>query len=73
MRILLLVAIVFAASGVSAQSLQTVYVPTRPGVTQRIMVFTPDKVKAEVVLFAGGDGGIGIDSEVKLPVAAISW
>ncbi len=44
-----------------AQLPQTVDVPSRLGVTQRILVITPDKPKAAVILFAGGDGGIGIE------------
>ena len=49
-----------------AQSPQTVDVPSRPGVTQRMLVITPDKPKAAVILFAGGDGGIGIGPDGKI-------
>lgn len=52
-----------AASGVRAQSPQVVDVPSRPGVTQRILVITPEKPRAAVVLFAGGDGGIQIQPD----------
>ena len=31
--------------------------PTRPGVTQRMLVITPPEPKAAVVLLAGGHGG----------------
>lgn len=48
------------ASLVHAQSPQVVDVPSRAGVTQRILVITPEKPRAAVVLFAGGDGGIQI-------------
>jgi dienelactone hydrolase len=43
-----------------ASTPQVADIPTRPGVTQRILVITPDKAKAAVILFAGGDGGIQI-------------
>lgn len=42
---------------------QVVDVASRPGVTQRILVITPDKPKAAVILFAGGDGGIQIQHD----------
>ncbi|MDP2397860.1 MAG: alpha/beta hydrolase [Burkholderiales bacterium] len=41
-----------------ASTPRTVDVPSRPGVTQRILVIKPDKPLAAVVLFAGGDGNI---------------
>lgn len=50
-----------------AQSTRTVDVPTRPGVTQRILVITPDKPRAAVVLFAGGDGGITLEADGRMP------
>ena len=36
-------------------------IPTRPGVSQRMVVLTPQAPKAAVVLFAGGHGGLHID------------
>jgi len=45
---------------------RVVDVPSRPGVTQRILYKKPDQPKSVVVLFAGGDGGIGIGSDGKL-------
>lgn len=60
----LLIAIWPAA--VSAQSAQALDLPTRPGVTQRILVIKPDKPKAAVVLFAGGDGSIGIQPDGRI-------
>jgi len=39
---------------------QVVDIPTRPGVTQRMVVLTPEAPKAAVVLFAGGHGGLQI-------------
>lgn len=52
-----------ATSGVRAQTPQVVDLPSRPGVTQRILVITPEKPRAAVVLFAGGDGGIQIQPD----------
>lgn len=45
-----------------AQAERIVDIPTRPGVTQRMVVFAPDKPKTAVVLFAGGHGGLQITS-----------
>ena len=56
-----------AASGVRAQTPQVVDVPSRPGVTQRILVITPEKPKAAVILFAGGDGGLTLDADGRIP------
>jgi dienelactone hydrolase len=39
---------------------QVVDIPTRPGVTQRILVLSPPAPKAAVVLIAGGHGGLQI-------------
>lgn len=38
-------------------------IPTRPGVTQRFLVITPEQPKAAVILFAGGDGGLSLSAE----------
>lgn len=45
-----------------AQTERVVDIPTRPGVTQRLVVIEPEKPKAAVVLFAGGHGGLQISS-----------
>ena len=37
---------------------KAVDIPTRSGVTQRILVLTPENPKAAVILFAGGNGGL---------------
>ncbi len=59
--ILLLQFLFLILSGQSwAQVEKTVDISTRPGVTQRMVVLTPDKPKASVVLFAGGHGGLQI-------------
>jgi dienelactone hydrolase len=55
------------ASAQAQQSGRTVDLPTRPGVTQRILVITPDKPRAAVILFAGGDGGITLEADGKMP------
>lgn len=38
-------------------------IPTRPGVTQRMLVMAPAEPKATVILFAGGHGGLQISGE----------
>jgi pimeloyl-ACP methyl ester carboxylesterase len=38
-------------------------VPTRPGVTQRFLLITPDNPKAAVVLYTGGQGWLEIASD----------
>ncbi len=49
------------AQNVSAQVQQRVVdISTRPGVTQRFLLLTPDNPKAAVILFAGGHGGLQI-------------
>jgi dienelactone hydrolase len=39
---------------------KVVDIPTRPGVTQRMLVLSPPEPKAAVLLFAGGHGGLQI-------------
>jgi hypothetical protein len=39
---------------------QVVDIPTRPGVTQRILIVASQAPKAAVILFAGGNGGLQI-------------
>lgn len=56
-----------AASGAHAQSPQVVDVRSRPGVTQRILVITPEKPSAAVILFAGGDGGLTLEADGRIP------
>jgi hypothetical protein len=36
--------------------------PTRPGVNQRLLILAPAVPKAAVSLFAGGHGGLALDS-----------
>ncbi|MGJ7494924.1 alpha/beta hydrolase family protein [Variovorax sp. RT4R15] len=47
---------------------QVVDIPTRPGVTQRMLVLSPPKTKAAVILFAGGHGGLQI-----FPNGSFNW
>jgi len=49
-----------------AQTQRVVDIPTRPGVTQRMVVLEPENPKAAVVLFAGGHGGLQISSTGNL-------
>jgi len=43
-----------------AQTQRVVDIPTRTGVTQRMLVLAPGSPKAAVVLLAGGHGGLQI-------------
>ena len=62
-RFKLLIAIFLLATLLQAQS-QTVQkvvdIPTRPGVTQRMIVLAPPDPKAAVVLITGGQGGMQV-------------
>lgn len=52
-----------------AQAIQKVVdIPTRPGVTQRMLVLTPPEPKAAVVLLPGGHGGLQI-----FPNGSLKW
>ena len=45
----------------AAQTVQSVVdIPTRPDITQRLLVLTPPAAKAAVVMFAGGNGAVQI-------------
>lgn len=54
----------------AAQQPLTVDLPSRPGVTQRILVITPEKPKAAVILFAGGNGGLTLEADGRIPKLA---
>jgi len=56
----------FSSVVLSDVSPRTVDIPSRPGVTQRILYLKPDQPRSAVVLFAGGDGGIGIGQDGSL-------
>jgi pimeloyl-ACP methyl ester carboxylesterase len=62
----LLLAIVSAAHAQPAP--KVVDIPTRPGVTQRLLVLSPADPKAAVVLFAGGHGGLQLS-----PNGSMKW
>ncbi len=59
-----------AAVAAAAQSSRVVDLPSRPGVTQRILVIAPEKPKAAVILFAGGDGGLMLEPDGRIPKLA---
>ena len=63
-------ALLACAMVAQAATPQVVDVPSRPGVTQRILVITPDKPKAAVILFAGGDGGLALETDGRIPKLA---
>lgn len=42
---------------------KVVDLPTRPGVTERLMVLSPQEPRAAVILFAGGHGGLQISPD----------
>jgi len=58
--LLILLACVSHAHGQAAQKVADI--PTRSGVTQRMIVLTPKEPKAAVILLAGGHGGLQISS-----------
>lgn len=71
MRALLIVfTALLIATSTAAQPLRTIDIPTRTGVTQRFLVITPDKPKAAVILFAGGDGGLTLEADGRIPKLA---
>jgi pimeloyl-ACP methyl ester carboxylesterase len=53
-----LVVLCLASAPAWAQTERVVDIPTRPGVTQRLLVLGPENPKAAVILFAGGHGGL---------------
>jgi pimeloyl-ACP methyl ester carboxylesterase len=62
----LLLGIATCAYGQPVQ--KVVDIPTRPGVTQRMLVVSPQQPKAAVVLFPGGHGGLHI-----FPNGSMKW
>ena len=65
---MVLVLLGLAVAPAGAQTERVVDIPTRPGVTQRILVLGPEKPRAAVILFAGGDGGLRLT-----PQGDIRW
>jgi pimeloyl-ACP methyl ester carboxylesterase len=58
--VLLTLLLTLLSATVHAETTQTVDIPTRAGVTQRMLVITPEKAKAVLVLFTGGNGALRI-------------
>jgi len=61
-----LLSLLFVTCSALAAEPQVVDLPSRPGFTQRILAITPENPKAAVILFAGGDGDIGIRPDGSL-------
>jgi hypothetical protein len=51
---------VLLSSGHAQTTQEVVDIPTRSGVTQRMLVLSPPEPKAAVILFAGGHGGLQV-------------
>jgi hypothetical protein len=69
LKLVIASAILALASHASAQvTTKVVDLPTRPGVTQRMIVLSPPEPKAAVVLFAGGHGGLQLS-----PNGSLQW
>jgi pimeloyl-ACP methyl ester carboxylesterase len=63
LKLLIATALMALASQATAQvTTKVTDIPTRPGITQRMIVLSPPEPKAPVVLFAGGHGGLQISS-----------
>ena len=62
LAILSLLGLLVFSNQIWAQTQRVVDIPTRPGITQRMVVIEPEKPKAAVVLFPGGHGGLQISS-----------
>jgi hypothetical protein len=63
LKLAIATALIALASHATAQVVaKVVDIPTRPGITQRMIVLSPPEPKAAVVLFAGGHGGLQISS-----------
>ena len=57
-----------ATHGYGQPAQKVVDIPTRPGVSQRMVVLSPQSPKAAVILFAGGHGGLQI-----FPNGSFKW
>ena len=60
--IVFLLVMFFISNGWTQLTQRVVDIPTRPGVTQRFVLLSPDHPQAAVILFPGGHGGIQISS-----------
>ena len=56
-------------AGAAAQPVQVVDLPTRPGVTERMLVLVPAQPTATVLLLTGGSGHVAIRDDGTLPRA----
>ena len=59
---------VYVAHAYGQIASRVVDIPTRPGVSQRMLVLSPQDPKAAVILFAGGHGGLQI-----FPNGSFKW
>jgi alpha/beta superfamily hydrolase len=67
----ILISLFFLACSTQAHgeiSQKVVDIPTRPGVSQRMVVLSPQDSKAAIILFAGGHGGLQIS-----PSGSFGW
>jgi dienelactone hydrolase len=55
---LVVLSLVFWKYAFGQVSERVIDIPTRPGVTQRFLLLSPENPKAFVILFPGGDGGL---------------
>ena len=67
MRALVILAF-WLLSATSALAQQVIDIPTRPGVTQRLLVLTPANAKATLIMLPGGHGGLQI-----FPNGGMKW
>ncbi len=65
-KLTLLFASTCYAAWSTAQTAQVVDVPSRPGVSQRLLLITPDAPKAAVILFSGGAGDVNIADDGRV-------
>lgn len=64
--LLLMVLLILLGDAYADTPQQVVDLQTRPNVTQRMVVLAPPEPKATVILFSGGDGGLGIQPDGTL-------
>jgi len=67
-RLLVVILILLAPAAQAGLSQRVVDIPTRPGVTQRFLLITPEQPRAAVILFSGGHGGLKISDS-----GAFAW